>query len=380
MATSPWTLPSHGSMLTGMYPNRIGLTAWGSLPLTGAATLASMLKTHGFATAAVVNSYLLTSRYGLQQGFDDFLYLRENLKRKAPSKVGRKAVSWFQIRRSKPFFLFLHYYDIHSDYSSLPQFESQFLRPYEGVADGTTTQLLNFRNGLVKLTKVDAEHLIDLYDASIKQMDFMLAQLFKYLEKQKLADNTVVIVTSDHGEELFDHGGVLHSQTQYEELVHIPLIIRGPGIPQSKRIKQIVSLVDFMPTILSLAGVDAPASLDGTNLCPLWQDSNARLPQRHLFAEASKTTIPEKIVLWHDIKRAVRHPRYKLHYDKLTKKAELYDLQDDPLETNDVASNHTVLVDSMFSQLKKFMGTSRKTEVHPLSPEEVQRLKSLGYL
>ncbi len=380
MATSPWTLPSHGSMLTGLYPNRIGLKAWTSPPLAGFETLAGLLKKHGFSTAAVVNHFCLSPRYGLHQGFDDFLYIRENLSQRTPSVVGRKAVEWFQRKRPEPFFLFLHYYDVHSDYSSLPRFEDQFVHPYNGIANGTTTQLLNFRKGLVKLTESDAGHLMDLYDAGIRQIDFMLNQLFQYIDSRKLLDNSVIIITSDHGEEFFEHGGVLHSQTQYEELVHIPMIIRGPGIPQSKTIKQIASLVDIMPTILSLAGIDIPNSLSGINLCPLWQQAQSSLPQRYLFAEGSKTTIEEKIVLWHDIKRAVRHPRYKLHYDRLTKEKQLYDLKDDPKEKFDVASRHSALVNSMFSQLENFMSLSAKTPVRQLTPQEVEKLKSLGYL
>ncbi|MCP4402326.1 MAG: sulfatase-like hydrolase/transferase, partial [bacterium] len=174
-------------------------------------------------------------------------------------------------------------------------------------------------------------------------------RLFALLEKKDMLDNTLIIVTSDHGEEFLEHGGVLHGRTQFQEVMHVPLLIRGPGILHSKRFKHITSLVDVMPTILALQGISPPASLDGINLCPLWQKSNVQLPQRYIFAEADHNN---KI---NDVKRAVRHLQYKLHYDRSSKEAQLYDLSDDPGEKVDVAHKHTQLVDSMLSNLKDFM-------------------------
>jgi arylsulfatase A-like enzyme len=307
--------------------------------------------------------------------------VKESIKLAEPTKVEAKAHEWLSKHNGKPFFLFLHYYDVHSDYHSLPRYEKQFVRPYQGIADGSTLQLLLFRKNLEKrfhffsLDDNDVKHLIDLYDAGIRQMDDGMARLFALLEKKDMLDNTLIIVTSDHGEEFMEHGGVLHGRTQFQELIHVPLLIRGPGLPHSKRLRHIASLVDVMPTILALQGISPPASLDGINLCPLWQKSNAQLPQRYIFAEADhNNTI-------HDVKRAIRHQRYKLHYDRSSKETQLYDLFDDPQEKVDVAHKHTQLVDSMFSSLKDFINinkTGRKLE--PLAPEEIKNLKSLGYL
>jgi len=372
---SPWTLPAHASLLTGLYPNRNGLKShYNSLP-ADVVTWAEVLREHGYLTAAIINSHNLSKRYGLDRGFDDFTYVKETLKLAEPTKVEDKAHEWLSKHNSKPFFLFLHYYDVHSDYHSLPQYEEQFVRPYQGIADGSTAQLLRFRKDLFPLDDDDAKHLIDLYDAGIRQMDDGMARLFALLEKKDMLDNTLIIVTSDHGEEFLEHGGVLHGRTQFQEVIHVPLLIRGPGIPHSKRLRHITSLVDVMPTMLSLLGISPPATLDGINLCPLWQKSNAQLPQRYIFAEADHNN---KI---NDAKRAVRHLQYKLHYDRLSKETQLYDLSDDPGEKVDVAHKHTQLVDSMLSSLKDFMNT-RKTgrKLDSLSPEEIKSLKSLGYL
>ncbi len=380
-ATSPWTLPSHGSLLTGLYPNRHGLkTYYSSLP-TDVITLADVLKEHGFLTAAIVNSQYLINRYGLDRGFDDFAYIKEIINQWWPSEVEDKAVEWLSKHSSKPFFLFLHYYDVHSDYSSSLRYEKQFVRPYSGPADGSTVQLLRFWRGQLSLNQMDAEHLIDLFDASILQMDDGIARLLKLLETSGLLDNSLVIVTSDHGEEFLEHGGVLHSQSQYQELIRVPLIMRGPGIPQSKRLRNVVSHVDVMPTILSLLGIGQPSSLDGFDLCPLWQKSGFQVPQRYIFAMSSRRLMPPKYEMVYNIECAIRHPRYKLHHNRLTEKRRFYDLQRDPQEKIDVASEHTSLVDSMLSQLKSFMSVDIVgPAAPPLPPEEAERLKSLGYL
>jgi len=344
--------------------------------------LSDVLRRHGFSTAAVVNSIYVSQRHGFDIGFDDFTYLKPIANSRSPSKVEDEALKWLSNHNSKPFFLFLHYFDVHGDYASLPRYENQFVRPYQGIVDGTISQLLRFRTGQVLLDRADAEHLINLYDAGIRQMDDGIARLLQFLETRKLLADSLVIVTSDHGEEFLDHGGVMHGQTQFQELIHVPLIMRGPAIPKAKRLKNVVSLVDVMPTLLSLLDINSPASLDGLDLCPLWQSNDSQLPARYIFAEGSKdSVIPDERDPRHDIKRAVRHPRYKLHYNTLTKKTRLYDLQRDPQERIDVASEHASPADSMLSRLKDFMSVNKTGPVPaPLSPEEVQRLKSLGYL
>lgn len=381
-SSSPWTLPSHGSLLTGLYPNRHGLTFKTRLP-KNVVTLADILKEHGYLTKAIVNSHYVSSRYDFDRGFDEFTYIEEFGTMKAPSEVQEKALKWLSRHEGKSFFLFLHYFDLHSDYSSLLSYEKHFVRPYKGNANGTTLQLQHFRAGQFSLNHEDIKHLIDLYDASIRQIDDVIGQLFQLLQSKELLDNSLIIITSDHGEEFLDHGGVLHSRTQYQELIHVPLVIRGPGIPQSKRLRSIVSNVDVMPTILSLIGIDSPSTLDGLDLCPLWQRNVSQLPFRYIFAGASKDNpSPNRGDIRHNnIKHAIRHPRYKLHYDKLSKKIKLYDMANDPHEQNDVASEHSSLVDSMFRQLESFMAINKKAaSLPPLSEEEVQKLRSLGYL
>jgi arylsulfatase A-like enzyme len=324
----------------------------------------------------------LSQRYGLNHGFDEYTYEKEILDLTAPSKVGEMALDWLSKRHRKPFFLFLHFFDVHSDYRALPKYLKQFVRPYYGFADGSTAQLLAFRAGKFSLDDDAVNHMIDMYDASIRQIDDGIGRLLTFLESKNLFDKSLITITSDHGEEFLDHGGVLHSETMYEELIHVPLIICGPGIPKSRRIRNVVSHVDLMPTILSFLGMALPLLQDGVDVSGFWKTNDFVVPERYLFSEGSKgNIIPDEHSPKHDIKRAVRHPRYKMHYDILSEQIHLYDLDKDRREKNDIASKHPRLVDVMFSQLKDFMAVNKTgRSLGPLSQEEIERLKSLGYL
>jgi arylsulfatase A-like enzyme len=375
-STSPWTLPAHGSLLTGLYPNRHALKSYNvSLPAQ-IVTLAEVFRKKGFSTTAIVNSHSLSRRYGLDRGFNEFTYIEEKLSQVGPTEVEGKALAWISRYRGGPFFLFLHYYDVHSDYRSLPRYQKQFVGPYSGIADGSTDQLMRYRKGQIGLNQADARHLVDLYDASIRQMDDGLGRLFKFLGSRGLFDNTVVVITSDHGEEFLEHGGVLHTRTQFQEVIQVPLVIRGPDIPKSKRVKYNISLVDLMPTLLALFDITIPPALDGINLCPLWRINNFHPPHRYIFSAA------DQYYMFHDIKRAVRHPRYKLIYDRWRKKMRFYDLFSDPQEKVDVASEHRFLVDTMFSKLEEYISVNQSADkiIPLLPPEEINGLKSLGYL
>lgn len=375
-APSPWTSPSHGSLLTGLYPSSLGLTTKQSALPSNAKTLARILSKYNFDTGAFVNGIYVGKKFGFNKGFDTFEYIPNpnDAKGTAPTII-HLVKKWLDRHKKNQFFLFVHFFDVHSDYSSLPEYEKQFTGPYEGVFNGSTQQLKDFREGKLSLDKSDAKHLIDLYDAGIRQFDDRLKVLFDFLEQKGLLENSYVVVTSDHGEEFLEHGGVLHGKTHYQELIHVPLIIRGPKIPPGLRIKEMVSLVDVMPTMLGLLGIPSLSGFDGYDLRPLWQESGARLPERFIFAEADHHNIRD------NIKRAVRSRQHKLHYNILSKKIELYNLSEDPQELTNIYSEHAALAKLLFQELKKFMQNTKKGQkAAPLSPEDIQRLKSLGYL
>jgi arylsulfatase A-like enzyme len=371
-STSPWTLPAHASMFTGLYPTRHGvidLTAKLSRDLP---TLATRMAEAGFATGAVVNSRYLSPTFGLERGFQRFRYVTEARGQREPSTlVTEQALAWARELTGQRWFLFVHYYDVHSDYAALPGYEQQFVRPYAGRADGTTAQLLAVRGGALSYDAADVQHVIDLYDASIRQTDDEIARLLAGFGDDR---ELLVIVTSDHGEEFLEHGGVLHGRTQFQELVRVPLLVRGPGIPRGVRIPTLASLVDLMPTILAAVGAPPAPGMDGADLSPSWRGGGAELGARYLSSEADHNNAEPDAV------RAVRHGAFTLHADRLRQSRRLFDLRIDPHEQRDVAAAHPDVVADLHAQMERFRSAPRMTGgAVTLTPELEERLKSLGY-
>lgn len=371
---APWTLPGHASMLTGLYPSRNGLRDHDVRLPDGIATLAGVLAAAGFKTAAVVNSHNLAPTFGLDRGFQQYQYVREEVGQREPTRaIVDQAIAWLAEHRDERFFLFVHSYDVHSDYKSLPEYEQQFVRPYDGAADGTTAQMVAVRTGRGAFDAADARHLIDLYDAGIRQFDDELGRLLDAIGPR---DDTLLIVTSDHGEEFLEHGSLLHGRTQYEEVVRIPLLVRGPGVPAGKRLTTTVSLLDVMPTILAAVGVPTPADLDGVDLAPAWRGHADAIGERYLFHEADHNNAEP------DVTRAVRHDHEKLHFNRLTGQVSLFDLATDPGEHKDLAADQAALTAALRERLDAFRkqhGAAGGGSV-TLTPEQLERLKSLGYV
>lgn len=375
MATAPWTLPSHASLLSGLYPSRHGVRRAGAVLPEDVRPWAARLREHGFATAAVVNSRWLGDDSGLERGFDDFLRVDDAVDRREPSAVGGLAEGWLSENRREPFFLFVHFYDVHSNYWSLPRYEEEFLRPYRGPLDGSTAQLRAVRDGRLELGKADVRHLIDRYAAGIRQLDDVLAHLVAVLREEGLLESTLLILTSDHGEEFLDHGDVMHGRTQFQEVMHVPLLFVGPALPAGVRVREPVSLVDVMPTAFAVLGQPVPRGLDGLDLSPLWQRPGASLGERFLFGEADWRNDED------DVTRSVRSGRWKLVFDRRTGERRLYDLGRDPRERRDVQAEHPELAQRLHAELEQFMREARETPPPAeLSPEEIERLEELGYL
>jgi arylsulfatase A-like enzyme len=381
-STSTWTLPAHASMLSGLFPNQHGLTRENDKLAKRVHSLPSILAARGFTTLGVVNSVYLSRRRGFDRGFDELLYVEEFVERVAPSNwITDQATQWLQEAGDAPTFLFMHYYDVHSDYRSLPEFERQFARPYEGAVNGSTTQLVGVEGGEPSLDERDAAHLIDLYDAGVRQLDAELQRFFDFLRDRGLFEESLLVLTSDHGEEFLDHGGVLHGSNQFQETLRVPLLIRGPGIPAVRIRETPVSLVDIVPTVLALLDIPAPADLDGRDLSPLWRnrtggdDGIAGFADRYLFSESD-----HQIAAFEHNTRAVRQGRYKLHHDLLTGIQVLYDLQRDPQEREDLAHAKPDLTQRLRAQLDR-IGRARRKKGRgiELSEEEIRKLKSLGY-
>jgi len=377
-ATSSWTYPSHASLFTGLYPSRNGATELKQRLRPEVPSLAEWLGARGWQADGVVSSTLFLG-YGLERGFAELEHVEPG--GPEPSAVTDRAMEWLRGRdRTRPFFLLVHYLDPHSDYSSLPEHEAPFREPYTGPATGTSEQLFQHVRGFLRFDAADARHLSNLYDAGVRQQDAELERLFAFLEEAGLREDTVIVLTSDHGEEFLEHGGVMHGLAQYEESVRVPLVLWGPGVPAGVRVPAPVSLVDVMPTVLELLDQPLPPDLDGISLCPLWAQGGVAV-ERALFVEAdmdppgptARTMVPGDDL-------AVRRGRYKLVLDPRTDTARLFDLARDPREQSDVAADHPDLVAALRAELARFR--ARKIESGPAVPldeEDLRRLQGLGY-
>ena len=377
-ATSPWTVSSHFSILTGLFPRSHGVDGWSKPMPTDIRTLAGHLEQLGFATGAFVNHLILNAERGFGTGFETYLVEDEKVNPVGKSQtILANASRWLEERGDERFFLFVHLYDVHSSYISMPRFKRRFTGEYAGEVNGYAQQLKDYRLGKLEWSELDVEHLVDLYDAGIAQLDDSLGEFFESMRARGQWDDTLIIVTSDHGEEFLEHGDVLHGGTLFQELLHVPLLLCGPGVPAGRRLAQEVTLVDIVPTVLSFIGAPPPGDVEGIDLRPALLDSAAELPDRWIFAEADKWFNKER----GNYRRSIRRGRYKLHYDHLSETRTLYDLVSDPAELDDIAALHPELVETMWAKLQEYMAGRREVDASiEVTPEEIEALEALGYM
>jgi len=290
---APWTLPAHGSVFTGLYPSFHD--AYIPPDYTGIVdalnpsnyTLAEMLKDAGYDTAGFASCVFVGEEYGFGQGFDIY---DESWKYSA-SEITQKGIDWLEGRGEKPFFLFLHFMDIHN-YESPPPFDHMYVNSeYDGKLKDAHFSSLS-RNEYYRLSEEDLSYARAKYDGAIRYVDAKLAELFNALKKQEKFDSTFIIVFSDHGEEFWEHGGTGHSYTLYNELLKVALIIKLPGKWQSSagnnRINDNVALIDIVPTLLDYLGLKLKdAKLQGISLRKIIEGESEEKEKRYLFAEAS---------------------------------------------------------------------------------------------
>jgi arylsulfatase A-like enzyme len=303
-AASPWTIPSHMSMFTSLYPSAHGVENVRRCLGEGVPTLAECLAHGGYATVGFVPGPVLDTRYGFDRGFQcyDDSTVRLPLAGHAPSNPGITALAteWLKEHSKERFFLFLHYWDCHCDYNPPPPFDKKFDPHYQGHETGRF--IASRQKALEKtISARDLAHLMALYDGGIAYTDEHVGMVLQVLQFLGLADKTLVVVLSDHGEAFLEHGRFLHGDTVYEEEIHVPLIMRLPGvIPAGKRIAGNVSHVDLMPTVLGLLQVKIPPQMQGIDLSPTIL-SDKPVPERLIYSELA-FGLHLRAVRWRDWK------------------------------------------------------------------------------
>jgi len=338
-------------MMTGTIPPYHGVHDNDNYWLDGRnITLAEVFKQNGFATAAFVSAFVLDSQFALDQGFDSYydnfdlqLAHLEASERRA-DQTTRLALDWLDNHSEDKFFLFVHYYDPHSDYEPPEPFASKF-------SD-------------------------NLYAGEIAYTDHYIANLIEKLKSLGIFDSSLIIITSDHGEMLGEHGEDEHGYFIYQSALKVPLIFRLPGQRKPQRIKDPVGLIDIVPTVCSLLGVEPPAPLHGRDLSVYLRGDTISPPQRFIYAESLYPTKYGGNSLL-----GVVGDRYK--YIQTTR-PELYDIQLDPAESENLIPLRPDLARMLRGQLKQTLEENvrkLKSGVMPVPDEEtIRRLQSLGYV
>ncbi len=374
-APAPTTGPSHATLFTALAPITHRVVKNGRQLKPSLETLAERLAAAGWETAGFVSSYVLDARFGWDQGFghwdDDFDVSTattmvpaesgaEAFDRRA-TETTRRTLAWLDgdWKRERPFFLFVHYMDPHEPWVAPPQFV-QRLRTPDLPADGIS--------GMVAR-----------YDAEIAFVDHQLGVLLRALEKQGLAENTLVAVTADHGEGLLDHGELNHGTQLYEEQMRVPLLLRWPrGLPAGLVVEGPVSLVDLAPTLLDLAGVEVAggAPMQGQSLRPRIEGQAPSDEDAPVFLfRPDNTEVPGE-------QYAVRVGSWKLIVGPGDGARELFDLAADPEERNDLAAQETERVEALDARIREWLRAHQRGDVVPdaVSQEDLERLRALGYV
>ncbi len=384
-----WTKPSVATMLTSSFPSSHQVISHDKFKLEILSekimTLPEVLQNNGYWTAGFVANPHLAPLYNFNQGFNEYQFLKPSpLYRLAIFKMLRfdlnihfvssfyrdaaelnhHAFSWLNRQQRRPFFLYLHYMDPHSPY---------FVHPNHNL-------ILNLRS----LNDCDvscSEEKIDLYDGEITYIDEHIGNLINILKKNRIYDNALIIITSDHGEEFQEHGGWSHGRTLYNEVIKIPLIVK---LPLSKhagmKSTNLVSTIDLAPFILKRAGVKVPSNMKGVSELISGSED---FRKKKIISEHGPTT-KEGVTI-----RSLTSYDWKMietteEINGGMTKIELFNLYKDPFEKNDISSTNAEIVEEFLRELNNILKSAKEMS---LTPETVstdnairEQLKSLGYI
>jgi arylsulfatase A-like enzyme/Flp pilus assembly protein TadD len=354
----PLTRPSHISLFTGMLPTRHGVRDNISpARVPDVPTLATVMKAEGFRTAAFVSSLVLASGGGLERGFDlysdDFgsaergedMFMTSLQKR--GDETIEEATAWLASNREARLFTWIHLYDPHEPYEPPEPYRSRYSgRPYDG---------------------------------EVAWSDELLGRLDRALEKLGLAENTLLVVTSDHGEGLGEHRETLHGFFIYESTLSVPLLVRGPGVVPGSRLARLVRTVDLFPTLVEMMGIETPVGVELSGASFVGALRGGPPPAEP--AAYAETLVPLLHFGWSDL-RAIRRGKWKYIQ---APRPELYDLEADPMEIENLAAEQPDLIRGMRGALGQELERERAAGAGEVTagsvPQELlDKLGALGYV
>ena len=300
----------------------------------------------------------------------------------------RVVFPWLEEHTEEPFFLYIHSVDPHDPYAPVYPY-NQLDEGYVGQVDGSLSQIRYLEAHKPQLPPRDLAHLEALYDGEIAYNDYHIGLLLDKLARLGILDNTLVIVTSDHGEEFLEHGSYRHGKNLYQEMIRVPLVMRLPGkIPAGRRVSSIVQTIDMMPTIMDLLGFDIPAETQGKSLVPLLNGGSRRLNDIAYVERSDEDTLHAFISAITEEYKIITYPKgYHALYNRHGYDKEFFDLRSDPGEKKDLSKNERALVADYEKKIaewlvyqEEFKFEGAKGEAPELDEETLEELRALGYI
>jgi arylsulfatase A-like enzyme len=380
-SVSPWTMPAHASMLTGRYPSSLTPDPNDPRLYRAGPLVPQLFRDRGYRTGAVTGGFYNSARHGMHRGFDSFQEAHVE-----------EAVEWLEAHHAEPFFLFFHTYVAHEPYT-----DRRFTEGHEGgrlanlylsPKEKAISNQVKF--GGIDPTAEERDFVLALYDGGIAAADGMVGELVAALERLDAMRNTVVVVTSDHGEEFWEHTGrgAYHGHTLYDELLRIPLVWFDPALDGVPRIvDEAVSLVDLVPTFVARFDLAPRSQFDGLDLGPLLRGQDWNI-ERSLFAEAVRNgpgrwsvRTPQGILI--EVPDATIQNGGVLGPIPVLAREELY-LPADTAQLKNLAQKRPELLDRLKLLLDEHQRGGARIDppvpIEALDDEERRKLEAIGYL
>lgn len=391
-STSPWTGPSFASIYTGLLPYHHGFLGGAYSRLDDRfTTLAEYCQADGYPTGGFITIGWLTQPYGMTQGYSEGQKLLDDDTGGSGPKVTREGLAFVRRNRGQPFFLFLHYFDAHAPYLPPAPFDEMY---YQGDKSAPGTPINDFLTSdqNMALSGANQAQMYDWlegvtdwrypslqYPAGVSYVDHHVGEVVAGLKAEGLYDEALIILVSDHGEHLGEHGLYFTHAIPFEEALRVPLIIKWPGGRfAGTRVETPVSTLDVLPTVLATLGRPTPPGIDGRDLTPVAADPAA--PGQSLLIAEEGASVGKFI-------KTVREDDWKLMviWVKGRARRNLFNLAEDPGETRDVSADHPAVLARLTARLDAVCSPEHPLAgTEPLPPrgvnaEELRKLKSLGY-
>jgi arylsulfatase A-like enzyme len=367
VSETSWTLPAHVTMLTGLEPRSHGVVLPAYEVRADTVLLTERMRAAGYRTYASTDGGYLSRRHGFDRGFELYDDQRRGLElslRDARTFIDR-------LEGDERYFVFVQTYDVHCPYEPSRRSARELRSPGAEFVE-TVGRCPNPDFNTADLTDAQVLFVSDRYDAGIRDADALLGEMFDWLDEEGELDDTVVVVTSDHGEAFREHGQLGHQRSVHRELLMVPLIVVGPDV-EPRRIEEPVGLVELAPTLLDLAGLAPFEECDGVSLAPLLRGAGA--PPERRFERHSQISYMANL-------DSVVTETHHLILDRDGGGVELYAWAEDPREADDLGATRAETVERLTVLIEEHLARYPHRPATPLavSEEELEELRALGYI